>query len=166
MSQIVYRLDDSITGEEWTKAMVRSMSNSFNCRLAKNPTLEEAINDLTGCRSNGVRIIFETNAPVQVAATVLKMIFGSRIFNHGAFGIVGHGKKLSKPDPAFFTDLVLPELLSKGVSLAHTISIGDRVDDDGIAAIEAGMPGAIIVDGPDGLLQALQEIKKLKKIEP
>ncbi len=165
-SQVVYTMDPNITGEEWNKARALAVPrHDFSCRLDRNPELEEVITDLTADRSRGVRIVFQTNGAIEAAETILKMLFGARILNHGMFATVGHRDKLSKPDPAFFTRLVVPELGRRGVALKNTVSIGDRTEDDGIAAIEAGIPAAIIVKDPSELLEALKHIRALKAEE-
>lgn len=167
LSQAVYALDPSITCEEWKQAMIKAADPAnLNGRIRPNPDLEEVITNLTADRIEGLRIIFGTNAPAEVAGIILKMVFGARIFSRGMFGIVGHDRKISKPDPRFFRELVLPQMGSKGVRFDQVISIGDRLHDDGIAAIEAGMAAAIIVDGPNGLICALKHIGELKKLEP
>lgn len=163
-SQIVYGLDPTIECAEWQKVMTMSVpTNDYSARLRPNSDLEEAISDLTADRLEGVKIVFATNASAGTAEHVLKMLFGARLFNHGMFGVVGHDKKISKPDPAFFSELVGPALLQKGIRLAHAVSIGDRLGDDGYAAVKAGVSGAIIVDGPKELAGVLRAVHKLRK---
>lgn len=162
-SEIVYGLDPSIECTDWQKVLTQSVpTDNFNCRLAKDPDLEAAITDLTADRARGVRIIFATNASAGTAEIILKMVFGARQFNHGMFGIVGHSQKISKPDPAFFRDIVGPALLSKGVPLRQAVSIGDRLGDDGIAAVQAGVAAAIIVNGPRELTRVLRGLHQLR----
>jgi FMN phosphatase YigB (HAD superfamily) len=162
-SEIVYGLDSSITCAEWQEAMNESIPReNFSCRLKQNPDLEEAISDVTADHVSGVRMVFATNATAETAQVVLKMLFGARIFNHGMFAVVGHDKKISKPDPAFFSELVAPQLRMKNVSLRQTVSIGDRLGDDGVAAIEAGVAAAVIVNGPGELAQVLRGLHELR----
>lgn len=163
-SRIVYSLDPTIKCAEWQEAMTKSVSvHDFNSRLRQNDELEEAISCLTADRCEGVKIIFATNASAGTANIALKMLFGARQFNHGMFGVVGHDQMISKPDPAFFTQLVGPALRQKGVPLKHAISIGDRLGDDGYAAVKAGVPAAVIVDGPNDLVAVLREIHRLRQ---
>ena len=162
-SEIVYSLDPTIQCAEWQKVMTQSAStHDFSCRLRQNPDLEDAISDLTADRIKGTKIIFATNASAGTAELVLKMLFGARLFNHGMFGVVGHDKKISKPDPAFFTELVAPCLRAKGVALKHAVSIGDRLGDDCFAAVSGGVGAAINVSGPKELAAVLRAVRELR----
>jgi FMN phosphatase YigB (HAD superfamily) len=78
------------------------------------------------------------------------------------FAVVGHNQKISKPNPAFFSELVAASLRAKGVHLREAISLGDRLGDDGIAALNAGVGAAIIVEGPKDLATVLRGVHQLR----
>ena len=95
-------------------------------------------------------IAFGTNSPFQGATTVLELL-GVRAINcQLQVAPIWSFERVSafKPDPDFFLQIVdFMDCPSQ-----HCLSVGDSVHKDGLAALSAGIPAAIIVEqAPDDL---------------
>jgi HAD superfamily hydrolase (TIGR01549 family) len=101
---------------------------------------------LKALRGKGIKVIIAGNQPPQARATLEKMNLATdAIFTSAEWGV-------EKPDQAFY--LKVAEVA--GVSPPEILYVGDRLDNDVLAAGQAGMRTALIRRGPWGYLHALR----------
>lgn len=104
----------------------------------------------TTALGNGHNVIVATNSPSEVADRILG-ILGIDPAIEGKLQIFGSDTLgVSKPNAEFFTRIAS----AIGVSSEECISVGDDEENDGYAAIEAGM-GAIIISNVDDIAKVI-----------
>ncbi len=151
ISQVIFSL--GITSKEWNDARNKTLPQP-SLYLKPNEKLRIAVENVL---KRNVLIIWASNSPTNVINKILETVLGNP---YGATPIIGQDMEIAKPNPNFYTKLVFPMLEEKNIPINKVISIGDRKDDDGVASIEAGLPGAIIVNGPKELIEFLEFIVK------
>ena len=105
---------------------------------------EDAPAALARLRGAGVRVGVAGNQPAGAEASVASLLApGDLVATSAAWGV-------SKPDPAFFAR-VADEL---GLAPGEIAYVGDRVDNDIVPAVEAGMFAVHLRRGPWGVVQA------------
>ena len=103
---------------------------------------------LAALRAQGRRVVLAGNQPARRAAQLAALALPVDLV------LVSDELGVEKPDPAFFTTV----LARLGIEdPARVLYVGDRVDNDVLPAIEAGMAVCWLVRGPWGQLQELPE---------
>jgi HAD superfamily hydrolase (TIGR01549 family) len=101
---------------------------------------------LTALRERGLTLIVAGNQPPQALAALAAMGLPVDAIHTSAEWAV------EKPDPAFFGKVVEVAAVPPG----HILYVGDRLDNDVLAAGRAGMRTALLRRGPWGYLHALR----------
>jgi len=106
----------------------------------------DALRSIDALKARGYRIAIVANQPAQRTAELRALGIEAEVMAMSA------EMQLSKPDPAFFAKAL--ELIGSPppVQVAY---VGDRVENDVIPSIEAGMRAIWIRRGPWGLIQQL-----------
>ena len=99
---------------------------------------------LARLRTAGVRVGIVGNQPLGAEASVAELVV------EGDFVATSSDWGVAKPDPAFFARLV-SEL---GLSASEIAYVGDRVDNDIVPAVAAGLFAVHLRRGPWGIIQA------------
>ncbi len=99
---------------------------------------------LAGLRGLGLTVVVAGNQPPQAKAALQAMALPvDAIFTSAQWGV-------EKPDPAFYRKVA--EVC--GTPVGHILYVGDRLDNDVLAAGRAGMRTALLRRGPWGFLHA------------
>jgi HAD superfamily hydrolase (TIGR01549 family) len=113
-------------------------------RIEARDLYPDAIPTLMRLRAMGLRIGLAGNQPAdaetQIRALGLAVDF---VASSARWGV-------EKPDPAFFRRIVT----ESGVEPAQIAYVGDRLDNDVLPAVAAGMFGVFVRRGPWGVIQA------------
>ncbi|WP_066364501.1 HAD family hydrolase [Herbidospora mongoliensis] len=102
---------------------------------------------LAAMRDAGYQVVIAGNQPIQAYAQLAAM----DLPNDGIYTSAGWG--VSKPDPEFFTKV----LAVTGHAPEEILYVGDRVDNDVLPALAAGMKTALLRRGPWGFLHARRD---------
>ena len=99
---------------------------------------------MTRLRAAGVRVGLAGNQPTQAEAEIRALgLAVDFIASSARWGV-------EKPDPAFFRRIVV----ESGVAPHQIAYVGDRLDNDVLPAIAAGMTGVFVRRGPWGVIHA------------
>lgn len=148
-SQIIFSF--GITSKEWNDIRKKTLPQP-SLYLKPNKRLRIAVENVL---KKNILIIWASNSPTDVINKILETVLGNLC---KTTTIIGQDMEIAKPNPDFYTKLVFPMLEEKNIPTTKVISIGDREDDDGTASIKAGIPGAVIVNGPKELIEFLEFI--------
>ena len=106
----------------------------------------DAIPCLTALRERGYKVLIAGNQPVESEAALLRLeLPADLIASSGGWGV-------SKPDPRFF-DKVIEAAGEPAGSIAY---VGDRLDNDVLPSLAAGMTAVFVRRGPWGWMHAEQ----------
>ncbi|MGI9424890.1 MAG: HAD family hydrolase [Hyphomicrobiaceae bacterium] len=95
---------------------------------------------LAELRRRGIRIAIAGNQPIVAEAALEQMGFAAEIVaSSERWGV-------AKPDPAFFAKLIE----ATGTDAEHIAYVGDRLDNDVVPALRAGLTAVLLVRGPWG----------------
>lgn len=111
-----------------------------------------ALRDAISRHANSRKFVVATNSPNPLGERVLRAIGIRDLFN----AIYAPTDSISKPNTGFYARIVA-DLMQKDGDLSPNrfLSIGDRVEADATPAIAAGMNGAVIISGPEELIEFL-----------
>jgi FMN phosphatase YigB (HAD superfamily) len=104
----------------------------------------DAIPCLTALRARGYKVLIAGNQPIESEAALARLgVPADLIASSGGWGV-------SKPDPRFF-DKVIEAAGEPAASIAY---VGDRLDNDVIPSLAAGMKAVFVRRGPWGWMHA------------
>jgi HAD superfamily hydrolase (TIGR01549 family) len=104
----------------------------------------DAIPCLTDLRARGYKVVIAGNQPVESEASLKRLgLPADVIASSGGWGI-------SKPDPGFFAKVAEAADEPRG----HIAYVGDRLDNDVLPSLAAGMKAVFIRRGPWGWMHA------------
>ena len=116
--------------------------------MPRHEELYDLYPDATGAlarlRAAGVRVGIVGNQPAGAEASVASLV------GAGDFVATSSDWGVAKPDPSFFERLVA-ELALPAAAIAY---VGDRVDNDIVPAVAAGLFAVHLRRGPWGIIQA------------
>jgi FMN phosphatase YigB (HAD superfamily) len=113
-------------------------------RIEKCDLYPDAVPVLTRLRAGGLLIGLAGNQPARAEAEIRALgLSADFVASSARWGV-------EKPDPAFFQRIVA----ESGVASNEIAYVGDRVDNDGLPAIAAGMSGVFVRRGPWGVIHA------------
>ncbi|WP_239123649.1 HAD family hydrolase [Rhizocola hellebori] len=99
---------------------------------------------LAALRGLGLGVVVAGNQPVQAKAALEAMALPvDAIYTSAQWGV-------EKPDPAFYAHVAQVA----GVAARHILYVGDRLDNDVLAAARSGLRTALLRRGPWGFLHA------------
>jgi HAD superfamily hydrolase (TIGR01509 family) len=99
---------------------------------------------LDALRAAGVRVGVAANQPAAVAPLLDELLEPGELMG------ISESWGVSKPDPEFFARVVD----ALGLPAAEIAYVGDRVDNDVLPALAAGMTAVHLASGPWGVIQA------------
>lgn len=118
--------------------------NGWRYEFQPSDLYPDAIPCLTSLRERGYKVIVAGNQPVESEATLAALgLPADTIASSGGWGV-------SKPDPAFFAKVAEVACEPPG-NIAY---VGDRLDNDVIPALAAGMKAVFVRRGPWGWMHA------------
>ena len=104
----------------------------------------DAIPCLTAIRDRGYKVLIAGNQPIEAEAALLRLKLPADVIASSA------GWGVSKPDPRFFD-----KVIEAAGEPAHAIAyVGDRLDNDVLPALAAGMRSVFVRRGPWGWMHA------------
>ncbi len=104
----------------------------------------DAIPCLTALKQHGYKVLVAGNQPIESEAALVRLgVPADVIASSGGWGI-------SKPDPRFF-DKVID---AAGVPAGDIAYVGDRLDNDVLPSLAAGMTAVFVRRGPWGWMHA------------
>jgi FMN phosphatase YigB (HAD superfamily) len=98
---------------------------------------------LTELRARGYKVMIAGNQPVESEAALARLVPADVIASSGGWGI-------SKPDPAFFAKVIE----AAGEPAGSIAYVGDRLDNDVLPSLAAGMKAVFLRRGPWGWMHA------------
>lgn len=104
----------------------------------------DAIPCLTALRAAGYKVLIAGNQPVESEAALARLGLPADLIASSA------GWGVSKPDPAFFAKVVE----AAGVPAETIAYVGDRLDNDVLPSVAAGMKAVFVRRGPWGWMHA------------
>jgi hypothetical protein len=104
----------------------------------------DAIPCLTDLRAQGYKVLIAGNQPVESEAALARLGVPADVIASSA------GWGLSKPDPRFFARVAE----AAGVAPTEIAYVGDRLDNDVLPALAAGMTAVFVRRGPWGWMHA------------
>ena len=104
----------------------------------------DAIPCLTALRAGGLKVLIAGNQPVESEAALLKLNVPADVIASSA------GWGVSKPDPRFFDKVVE----AAGRPASEIAYVGDRLDNDVLPSLAAGMTAVFVRRGPWGWMHA------------
>lgn len=112
--------------------------------FSRDDLYRDALPCLTALAERGYRIGLAGNQPASAEGVLRKL--GAPI------DVIASSERwgVEKPSPAFFTRIVA----EAGVAPKEIAYVGDRLDNDVIPAVEAGMVGVFLRRGPWGVVHA------------
>ena len=111
----------------------------------------DAIPCLTALRERGYKVLIAGNQPVEAEAALVRLGVPADVIASSA------GWGVSKPDPRFFAKVVE----AAGVPPESIAYVGDRLDNDVLPSLAAGMTSVFVRRGPWGWMHAeLPEIEQ------
>lgn len=126
---------------EAERAAKESAGNVWSSDLDLYPDAEPCLRAL---KAAGWRVVAGGNQPATIQSVIERLgLPVDLVVSSGALGA-------EKPDPAFFHAVAA----AAGVTTADCVHVGDRVDNDVVAARAAGMTAVHVRRGPWGVLHA------------
>jgi FMN phosphatase YigB (HAD superfamily) len=111
----------------------------------------DAIPCLTALRARGYKVLIAGNQPVEAEAALARLDVPADVIASSA------GWGVSKPDPKFFAKVIE----AAGEPAASIAYVGDRLDNDVLPSLAAGMTAVFVRRGPWGWMHAeLPEIER------
>jgi FMN phosphatase YigB (HAD superfamily) len=111
----------------------------------------DAIPCLTALRERGYKVLIAGNQPIEAEAALARLNVPADVIASSA------GWGVSKPDPRFFAKVIE----AAGEPAAAIAYVGDRLDNDVLPSLAAGMFAVFLRRGPWGWMHAeLPEIKR------
>jgi HAD superfamily hydrolase (TIGR01549 family) len=111
----------------------------------------DAIPCLTALRQRGYKVMIAGNQPVEAEAALLRLDVPADLIASSA------GWGVSKPDPRFFAKVIE----AAGVPAESIAYVGDRLDNDVLPSLAAGMISVFLRRGPWGWMHAeMPEIER------
>jgi HAD superfamily hydrolase (TIGR01549 family) len=111
----------------------------------------DAIPCLTALRERGYKVLIAGNQPVEAEAALARLDLPVDVIASSA------GWGVSKPDPRFFAKVIE----AAGVPAGSTAYVGDRLDNDVLPSLAAGMTAVFVRRGPWGWMHAeMPEIER------
>jgi FMN phosphatase YigB (HAD superfamily) len=104
----------------------------------------DAIPCLTALRERGFKVLIAGNQPIEAEAALARLDLPAELIASSA------GWGVSKPDPRFFAKVIE----SAGVPAADIAYVGDRLDNDVLPSLAAGMTSVFVRRGPWGWMHA------------
>jgi HAD superfamily hydrolase (TIGR01549 family) len=104
----------------------------------------DAIPCLTALRERGYKVLIAGNQPMEAEAALLRLDVPADLIASSA------GWGVSKPDPRFFTKVID----AAGVAADSIAYVGDRLDNDVLPSLAAGMRAVFVRRGPWGWMHA------------
>jgi FMN phosphatase YigB (HAD superfamily) len=104
----------------------------------------DAIPCLTELRERGYKVLIAGNQPVESEAALIRLGVPADVIASSA------GWGISKPDPAFFAKVIE----AAGEPAANIAYVGDRLDNDVLPSLAAGMTAVFLRRGPWGWMHA------------
>ncbi|HBK06491.1 MAG TPA: haloacid dehalogenase [Acetobacteraceae bacterium] len=104
----------------------------------------DAIPCLTALRTAGYKVLIAGNQPVESEAALARLELPADLIASSA------GWGVAKPDPAFFSKIVD----AAGVPAESIAYVGDRLDNDVLPSLAAGMKAVFVRRGPWGWMHA------------
>jgi FMN phosphatase YigB (HAD superfamily) len=129
-------------GFDFTVEIARRDAAGLGWRLDAGDLYDDALPALEMLRDAGYRLAVMANQPIEVDSFMASLPVDRHATSDG-WGV-------AKPDPAFFVR-VSSEL---GVAADRIAYVGDRIDNDIVAAKAAGMTAVHIRRGPWGFIQS------------
>jgi HAD superfamily hydrolase (TIGR01549 family) len=113
-------------------------------RVESRDLYPDAVPTLTRLRAMGLRIGLAGNQPADAETQIRDLGFAvDFVASSARWGV-------EKPDPAFFRRIVT----ESGIEPAEIAYVGDRLDNDLLPAVAAGMFGVFLRRGPWGVIHA------------
>ena len=111
----------------------------------------DAIPCLTALRERGYKVLIAGNQPVEAEAALIRLEVPADLIASSA------GWGVSKPDPRFFAKVIE----AAGVPAESIAYVGDRLDNDVLPSLAAGMTSVFVRRGPWGWMHAeMPEIER------
>jgi FMN phosphatase YigB (HAD superfamily) len=104
----------------------------------------DAIPCLTALRAHGYKVLIAGNQPIESEAALARLGVPADVIASSA------GWGISKPDPAFFAKIIE----AAGEPAASIAYVGDRLDNDVLPSLAAGMKAVFLRRGPWGWMHA------------
>jgi FMN phosphatase YigB (HAD superfamily) len=104
----------------------------------------DAIPCLTALRAHGYKVLIAGNQPIESEAALARLGVPADVIASSA------GWGISKPDPAFFAKVIE----AAGEPAASIAYVGDRLDNDVLPTLAAGMKAVFLRRGPWGWMHA------------
>ncbi len=104
----------------------------------------DAIPCLTALRARGYKVLIAGNQPVEAEAALVRLAVPADLIASSA------GWGVSKPDPRFFAKVIE----AAGVPADAIAYVGDRLDNDVLPSLAAGMAAVFVRRGPWGWMHA------------
>jgi FMN phosphatase YigB (HAD superfamily) len=104
----------------------------------------DAIPCLTALRAAGYKVLIAGNQPVEAEAALLRLNVPADLIASSA------GWGVAKPDPAFFAKVID----AAGMPAESIAYVGDRLDNDVLPSLAAGMKAVFVRRGPWGWMHA------------
>jgi FMN phosphatase YigB (HAD superfamily) len=104
----------------------------------------DAIPCLTALRAHGYKVLIAGNQPIESEAALTRLGVPADVIASSA------GWGISKPDPAFFAKVIE----AAGEPAASIAYVGDRLDNDVLPSLAAGMKAVFLRRGPWGWMHA------------
>jgi FMN phosphatase YigB (HAD superfamily) len=104
----------------------------------------DAIPCLTALRAHGYKVLIAGNQPIESEAALARLGVPADVIASSA------GWGISKPDPAFFAKVIE----AAGEPAASIAYVGDRLDNDVLPSLAAGMKAVFLRRGPWGWMHA------------
>jgi FMN phosphatase YigB (HAD superfamily) len=104
----------------------------------------DAIPCLTALRAHGYKVLIASNQPIESEAALARLGVPADVIASSA------GWGISKPDPAFFAKVIE----AAGEPAASIAYVGDRLDNDVLPSLAAGLKAVFLRRGPWGWMHA------------
>ena len=132
-------------GFDYGAAIRQRVAEGRRYRLTPADFYPDALPCLNALRERGLKIGIAGNQPAVAAASLVDCDVDADFF------LTSQDLGFEKPDPRFFQEIIRRSRASEAHRIAY---VGDRLDNDVIPAMRAGMRGVFIRRGPWAFLQA------------
>ncbi len=131
-------------GMDLTLARKLRTANGWTYEFIHQDLYPDAIPCLTELRARGYKVLIAGNQPIEAEAALARLNIPADVIASSA------GWGVSKPDPRFFA-----KLIEVAAEPAEAIAyVGDRLDNDILPSLHAGMTAVFVRRGPWGWMHA------------
>jgi FMN phosphatase YigB (HAD superfamily) len=127
-------------------ARKQRMAQGWTYDFTPQDLYPDAIPCLTALRARGYKVLIAGNQPIEAEAALARLDVPADVIASSA------GWGVSKPDPRFFAKVIE----AAGVPPESIAYVGDRLDNDVLPSLQAGMKAVFVRRGPWGWMHAEQ----------